>query len=638
MSEERTKDLTEVLLSEQKLYQPSADIVDQANVKDYDAIVKKATDDYEGFWATAAGELEWYKPWKKVLNDTKKPFYKWFDGGKCNIFHNALERHQQTAVKDKVAYYWENGKGEKRSMTYKELYEKTNRFAGVLKKLGVKKGEVVSIYMPIIPETAIAMLACAKIGAMHSVVYAGFSYNALRDRINDAKAKICITADGGVRRGKDIKLKETVDKAVSEECPSIEKVIVVKNSGVEFDFNKDRDIWFDETLKWDVAIPKTEKMKATDPLFVLYTSGTTSKPKGVIHAHGGYMVGIYYTLKLVFDIKDNDVFWCTADPGWITGHSYIVYGPLINGVTSVMYDGAPDFPEPDRLWKLVDDYKVTIFYTAPTLIRLLMKYGDEWPAKHDLSSIRLLGSVGEPINPEAWRWFHKHIGKDKTPIMDTWWQTETGMFMICPLPVLALKAGSVSKPFPGIQADVVDEKGNPAPVGKGGYLVIKNPWPAMLCTLFNNPKRYLDTYWNKIPGVYTTGDLAAKDKDGYIWIQGRSDDVLKISGHRIGNAEIEHAIVEHGSAVEAGVIGIPDEIKGEVAKAFVILKKGVEPNDELTDQLKKKVRELLGPLAVMKEIEYVDKLPKTRSGKIMRRVLKAKELGQPLGDTSTLQE
>ncbi|MFH1366570.1 MAG: acetate--CoA ligase [Patescibacteria group bacterium] len=632
------EEATEVLLKEDKLYEPSAKVKNQANVKNYEEVVVKAEGDYESFWAEAAEELSWYKKWDKVVDESEKPFYKWFKGGQTNIFLNALERHQNTPTKDKIAFYWESESGQSRKITYAQLFEMTNKFAGALKKLGVVKGDRVSIYMPNIPETAMAMLACAKIGAIHSVVYAGFSAAALADRVNDAEAKIIVTVDGGMRRGKAIKLKDTVDQAMNLGCPSVKHVIIVKYADIEVKMEAGRDLLYEDLVKEEMEIPATEKMEATDPLFILYTSGTTSKPKGVLHVHGGYQVGIARTLKWVFDLKDNDVYWCTADPGWITGHSYIVYAPLICGATSIMYDGAPDFPGPDRLWQVVEKYKCTIFYTAPTLIRMMMSLGDQYPEKYKMESLRLLGSVGEPINPEAWRWYYKNIGKEQCPIMDTWWQTETGMFMITPLPVLPLKAGSATKPFPGLIIDVVDKDGDSVPPGKGGFLAIKNPWPAMFTTLYKNPQRYLETYWQKIPGVYTTGDLATRDSEGYFRIQGRSDDVLKIAGHRIGNAEIESALVAHESVAEAGVIGVPDQIRGEIAKAFVILKKGIEPKPELQKELQLKVREVLGPVVVFKDIEYVQKLPKTRSGKIMRRVLRAKELNEPLGDTSTLEE
>lgn len=635
---QKPEELTEVLLKEEKIYQPAAKVVKSANIKDYEAVAKKALADPEGFWEEAAKELDWYQPWQKVLDKSKAPFFSWFKGGKCNIVQNALDRHQKSAVKDKIAIMAENENGERRTLTYGQLYEEVNKLALGFKKLGIKKGDRLSVYMPNIPEVAITMLACAKIGAVHSVVYAGFSYLALRDRINDAQSKIIVTVDGGIRRGKAVLLKETVDQAIAQDCPSVEKVIVVKHSGQAINFNPERDIWYNDLISDVSGECPTEVMDAEDTLFILYTSGTTAKPKGIVHAHGGYMVGVFRTMKWVFDIKDNDIFWCTADPGWVTGHSYIIYGPLMLGITTVLYTSVPDYPEPDRIWSMVEKYKVSILYTAPTLIRLMMKYGDDWPAKHKMSSLRMLGSVGEPINPEAWRWYYKFIGKEKCPIMDTWWQTETGMFMITPLSVMPLKAGSATKPFPGIQAEVVDEKGNIAPIGKGGLLVIKNPWPAMLKTIFNNPERYKETYWEKIPGYYLTGDIARRDKDGYFWLQGRADDVLKISGHRIGTAEIESALVSHEAVAEAGVIGKPHPVKGETAKAFVILKKGHQPSAELVAALKEHLKTTIGPMVITDEIEFVDKLPKTRSGKIMRRVLKAKELGLPLGDISTLEE
>jgi len=632
------EDLTEVLMQEDKLYHPSEEIKNKATVKDYKKVYKEAFEDPEKFWGEAAEELEWFKKWDKVLDDSKKPFFRWFTGAECNIFYNALERHQETDTKNKTAIIAEGEDGKVRTFTYEELYEEVNKFASVLKKLGIKRGDRISVYMPNIPETSVVMLTCAKMGVLHSVVYAGFSSMALRDRINDAKSRILVTVNGSKRRGKFIKLKEIAEKAVEEDCPSIEKVIVVKNVNEEVDMKEGRDLWYADLMKEDPVEVKTEAMKSDDPVFILYTSGTTAKPKGVVHVHGGYMVGVHRTIKWIFDLKDDDIFWCTADPGWITGHSYIIYGPLMAGVTTVMYEGVPDYPEEDRIWQMIAKHKVTILYTAPTLVRLMMKYGDAGPKKNDLTSLRLLGSVGEPINPEAWRWYHKIIGNEKCPIMDTWWQTETGMCMITPLPIVPLKAGSATFTFPGIEADVVDKSGKPVPVGKGGFLVIKNQWPSMLNTLFNNPKRYLETYWEKIPGVYTTGDIARKDKDGYFWIQGRADDVLNISGHRVGTAEIESALVSHEAVAETGVIGKPHEIKGEVAKAFVILKKGFTASDELIKALKKHMREVIGPMAVTEEIEFVDNLPKTRSGKIMRRVLKAKELGKPLGDISSLED
>jgi acetyl-CoA synthetase len=629
------RDLTEVLLSEQKKYFPSKSLVKNANVPDYEKTLKKAARNPEKFWEEAAEDIFWFKKWDKLIDKSKKPFYKWYVGGKTNIAYNALDRHIEAGKGDKLAIIWEDETGRKKKFTYHELSDEVNKMANALRGIGIRKGDRVAIYMPNVPEIAISMLACAKIGAMHSVVYAGFSAGALEGRIKDAKAKILITADGSFRRGKIIDLKKIADDAVKN-CKTIKKVIVAKNNGAKIKFNKRRDVWFHDFVKGQSTEAKMAKMNAEDPAFVLYTSGTTSKPKGVIHVHGGYSVGVMRTINWVFDLKGDEVFWCTADPGWITGHSYIIYGPLLAGITTVMYEGVPDAPTPDRIWKVVEKYKVNVLYTAPTAIRALMRYGAKWPKKHKMKSLRILGSVGEPINPEAWKWFHTHVGKKRCPIMDTWWQTETGMNMITPLPSAPLKAGSACKPFPGIIADIVDKKGKKVPAGKGGYLIIKNQWPAMIRTIYNNPKRYKKTYWSQVKGSYFTGDVAFKDKDGYFWIQGRTDDVLKIAGHRIGTAEVESAIVHHKAVVEAGAIGVPDEIRGEVIKAFVILKKGAKESETLEKELKKTVRKILGPIAIIKDIEFVDKLPKTRSGKIMRRVLKAKELGLPLGDTSSL--
>lgn len=627
--------LTEVLLSEQKKYFPSKSILKNSNVPDYNKTLKKAEKNPEKFWEEAADDISWFKRWDRLIDKKRKPFYKWYVGGKCNIAHNALDRHIGGENENKLAIIWEDETGRTKKYTYLELYEEVNRMANALRGIGVRKGNRVAIYMPNIPEIAISMLACAKIGAMHSVVYAGFSAGALEGRIKDAKAKVLITADGSFRRGKIVDLKGIVDDAVKK-CKTVKKVIVVKNNGAKIKFNKSRDVWFHDFINGHSTEAKTAVMDAEDPAFVLYTSGTTSKPKGVVHAHGGYSVGVLRTIKWVFDLKGDEIFWCTADPGWITGHSYIIYGPLMAGVTTVMYEGVPDVPTPDRIWKIVEKYKVNILYTAPTLIRAMMRYGVKWPKKHKMKTLRILGSVGEPINPEAWKWFYNHVGKGRCPIMDTWWQTETGMNMITPLPSAPLKAGSACKPFPGIIADVVDKNGKKVPSGKGGYLIIKNQWPSMIRTIFNNPKRYKKTYWSQIKGAYFAGDVAFKDKDGYFWIQGRTDDVLKIAGHRIGTAEVESSFVSHKSVVEAGAIGVPDKLRGEVIKAFVILKKGVKGTDSLKDDLRKVVRRDLGPIAVIKDVEFVEKLPKTRSGKIMRRVLKAEELGLPLGDTSSL--
>jgi acetyl-CoA synthetase len=638
------RELTDVLLMSKKKYKPSKKILKVANVKNYNAVLKKAEKNSIKFWEEAASDIDWFKPWDKVLDDSKKPFFKWFLGAKTNLAYNALDRHIGTETENKKAILWEDETGRTREYTYKQLYFEVNKLVNALLDLGIKKGDRVAIYMPNIPETAMAMLACVKLGAMHSVVYAGYSAGALAQRINDAKAKILFTADGSFRRGKIINLKNISDEAVKN-CKSIKKVIVVRNNPKlkvggtgkdKINFNKRRDIWYKDFIKGQSKEAKCAVMDAEDPAFVLYTSGTTSKPKGVIHVHGGYSVGVLRTMKFVFDIHGDEIFWCTADPGWITGHSYIIYGPLLAGITTLMYEGMPDMPAPDRIWSIIEKYKVNVFYTAPTLIRAMMRYGAKWPQKHKMASLRILGSVGEPINPEAWQWFYKYIGKNRCPIIDTWWQTETGANMITPLPSATLKAGSAVKPFPGIIADVVDKKGKQVPVGKGGYLIIRNQWPSMIRTIFNNPKRYIKTYWSQIKGVYFTGDVAFKDKDGYFWIQGRTDDVLKIAGHRVGTAEVESAFVSHKAVVEAGVIGVPDPVKMEVIKAFVILKQGAKESDELKKELVAHVRKTLGPMAVIKDIDFVDKLPKTRSGKIMRRVLKAQELGTDVGDTSAL--
>ncbi|OGE91205.1 MAG: acetate--CoA ligase [Candidatus Doudnabacteria bacterium RIFCSPHIGHO2_01_FULL_50_11] len=635
---EKEESTTEVLLSEDTLYNAPELFARNARASDFEALYRRAEADPEGFWADFASELPWKKKWKKVLDDSKKPFYSWFAGGKTNLYTAAVERHQATAVKDKAAFIWEGENGDTRTITYGQLHETVNKFSAGLRSLNLNKGDRVAIYMPNIPEVAVAMLACVKMGIVHSVVYAGFSAQAIQKRVEDAEAKVIITTDGSFRRGKTLSLKEVVDQALSAGCPSIQHSIIVQHAKNPVTMKEGRDLWYHELIAQDLPVPDTEVMDSEDPAFILYTSGTTGTPKGVVHSHGGYMVGVYTTLKLVFDLRESDVYWCTADPGWITGHSYIVYGPLMNGVTSLLFEGVPDYPKTDRIWEMVERHHVTILYTAPTLIRMMAKYGEAGVKAHDLSCLRLLGSVGEPINPKAWLWYYEHVGNKRCPIMDTWWQTETGMFMICPLPPVPLKAGSAYKPFPGIIADVVDKTGKSVPPGKGGFLVIKNSWPAQLKTLFRNPQRYLETYFEKIPGVYLTGDMARRDKDGYFWIQGRSDDVLKIAGHRLSNAEIESAIVSHPAVSEAGVIGKPDPVKGEVAKAFVILKSGFAPSPELSQEIRQHIRKTIGPLAVTDEVVFVSKLPKTRSGKIMRRVLRAQELGEDPGDTSTLED
>jgi acetyl-CoA synthetase len=628
------KELTEVLMQENKFYPPSQRTKKNATVKNWQHVQKVAAQNPLKFWGQAAAELTWYKSWRKVLDATKKPFYKWFVGAECNIVANALNRHIDNGAGENIAIIAESELGKVRKITYNQLNQQVNKLAYHLQQAGMKKGDTLAIYMPNISEAAVTMLACAKIGVIHSVVYAGFSAAALTKRIKDSRAKIVMTVDGSHRRGKIIRLKDVVDEAIKK-CKSVKKVIVVRNARNKVRWSR-LNVWYDDFVKGAFKDVPNERMSSEDPLFILYTSGTTGTPKGVVHVHGGYMVGVHRSIKWIFDLKPGDIYWCTADPGWITGHSYIVYGPLMAGVTTLMYEGAPDYPKPDRVWRMIAKFKVTVFYTAPTFVRAMMKYGNQWPKKHNLQSLRLLGSVGEPINPEAWRWYYNIIGGKRCSIMDTWWQTETGMCMITPLPTVPLKAGSATFAFPGIKAAVVDKKGRKVPTGKGGLLVIKNPWPAMLRTVYRDPKRYLDTYWRKVPGVYTTGDLAHQDKDGYFWIQGRVDDVLKISGHRLGTAEIESALVSHPAVVEAGVIGLPHPVKGEVAKAFVILKQSATPSDDLTLEIRKQVRKTIGPIAVIENIEYVKKLPKTRSGKIMRRILKAEELGEKIGDTSTL--
>jgi len=622
------------------VYYPSNEVVAQARLKDWDALAEKAGKDLQGFWADEANELEWYKKWDKVLDDSKKPFFKWFTGAKTNIVHNAIDRHLKTHRKNQLALIWESDDGKlERTFSYYSMNREVSRFANIIKSMGVQKGERVTIYMGRVPEIAFAMLACAKIGAIHSVVFGGFSVDSLQGRIDDSESKLVITCDGAYQNGKIVELKNIVDEAIKK-CPSVENVIVVKRTGQPVNMEAGRDHWYHDMCALPIANGKcaTEVMDAEDPLFILYTSGSTGKPKAIVHTHGGYMVGTYSTLKYVFDVKDEDRWWCTADPGWITGHSYIVYGPLIAGTTSMLFEGGPTFPYPNRWWQVVERYGITIFYTAPTAIRGLMRFGEAWPNKHDLSSLRLLGTVGEPINPEAWKWYNRVIGKEKCPIIDTWWQTETGTFMITPTPVVPLKPGSATRPFFGQEADIVDEQGNPTPDDTEGYLVLKNPWPAMLRTIYKDDERYVKQYWTKYPGRYTTGDSAKRDKDGYFWIIGRVDDVIKVSGHRLGTAEVESALVSHPAVAEAAAIGLPHEVKGQAIYTFVILRSGFTASPELAEELRQHVATHMGPIARPEEVKFTDKLPKTRSGKIMRRVLKARAQGLPEGDISTLEE
>jgi len=631
------QETTSVLLHEKRVFRPSAAVVEAARVKDWEAELK-AGQDIEPYWAAKARQFEWFAPWTQVLDSREAPFYKWFVGGRTNMTHNAVDRHLSAERRDRIALLYVNERGEEQKVTYAELAREVNKMANALKDLGVRKGDRVAMYLPPCVEAAVSMLACAKIGAVHSVVYAGFSVRALADRIHDANAQILITADGTFRRGKVIDLKSVADEAVGA-SPSIKTTVLVRHAGNSVSAPFGSEILYDELIEAASVQCAAEPMDAEDALFILYTSGSTGTPKGVVHTTGGYMVATATALQTVFDLHDDDVWWCTADVGWITGHSYCVYAPLLAGTTSLIYEGAPDYPEPDALWRVVERNGVTKFYTAPTTIRHLMRFGERWPQGCDLSSLKILGTVGEPINPEAWVWYYEHVGGLRCPIMDTWWQTETGCFMISPLPVSPLKPGSATKPLPGIEADVMDLDGKPVPPGHGGLLVIKTPWPSMLRTLYNNPERYKKTYWEQIPGrIYVSGDIARKDEDGYFWIQGRADDVLKIAGHRVGSSEIESAFVSHQAVSEAAVIGKPDPVRGEVIKAFIILKEGYGQTPELVNELKKHVRHELGPVAVIGEIVFTPTLPKTRSGKIMRRVLKARELGIDVGDVSTLIE
>ncbi|MBI2758304.1 MAG: acetate--CoA ligase [Chloroflexi bacterium] len=625
---------------EGEVYFPSEAVIQQARLKDWDALAEKARKDPQAFWAAEAEELEWFKKWDKVLDDSKKPFFKWFVGAKTNIVHNAIDRHLNSYRKNKLALIWESEDGKlERTFSYHALNREVSRFANIIKAMGIVKGDRVTIYMGRVPEIMFAMLACAKIGAIHSVVFGGFSVDALQGRIEDSQSKLVITMDGSYQNGKVVELKRTVDEALKR-CPSVENVIVVKRTGHEVPMEANRDHWYHDLCALPIANGKctTEVMDAEDALYILYTSGSTGKPKAIVHTHGGYMVGIYSTLKYVFDISDEDRWWCAADPGWVTGHSYIVYGPLLNGATSFMFEGGPSYPYPNRWWQCVERYGITILYTAPTAIRGLMRFGEAWPNKHDLSTLRLLGTVGEPINPEAWKWYYRVIGKEKCPIMDTWWQTETGMFMITPTPTMPLKPGSGTRPFFGQEADILDEQGKPVADDTEGYLVLKNPWPAMLRTIYGDPDRYVAQYWSKYPGVYTTGDSAKRDKDGYFWIIGRVDDVIKVSGHRLGTAEVESALVSHPAVAEAAAIGLPHEVKGQAIHTFVLLRSGFTASPELAEELRQHVATHMGPIARPDDVKFVDKLPKTRSGKIMRRVLKARAQGLPEGDISTLEE
>jgi acetyl-CoA synthetase len=621
----------EALLREKRKFPSPKSFVKRALVSKA-SIYTEAARNPVRFWEARARELHWFKPWKKTL-EWKPPYAKWFVGGKLNVSYNCLDRHVATARRTKAALIWEGEPGDTRTLTYWDLYREVQRFAAALKRHGVRKGDRITIYMPMVPEVAIAMLACTRIGAAHSVIFGGFSPESVRDRIHDADSKLVITADGGWRRGTIVPLKKNTDEALKE-CPDVGTVIVLKRTGQPIDMQAGRDIWWDDFVKGVEPKCPAEPMDAEDLLYLLYTSGSTGKPKGIIHTTGGYLTGIAATHRYVFDLHEDDVYWCTADVGWVTGHSYVVYGPLSNGATTVMYEGTPDFPDKDRFWRLVEKHGITICYTAPTAIRTFMRWGDQYPNRCDLSSLRLLGSVGEPINPEAWVWYWKVIGGGRCPVVDTWWQTETGHILITPLPgITTLKPGSATRPFPGIDAAVLDEQGKPA---KSGYLVIRKPWPGMLRGIWGDPDRFVKQYWSKYDNIYFTGDGAKIDEDGYFWLLGRVDDVMNISGHRVSTMEVESALVDHKSVAEAAVIGKPHEIKGQAIAAFVTIKAGVDGTPTLMDELKQHVSRKIGALARPDDIIFSAELPKTRSGKIMRRLLRDIAEGRALGDTTTL--
>ena len=627
----------EALLKEDRSFAPTEEFRSHAAVND-PAIYTKAAKDPEAFWAAFARELEWIKPFSKVL-EWNPPDAKWFADGTINVSANCLDRHVRTARRNKAAFIWEGEPGDRRTLTYFDLYRQVCQFANVLKSLGVRKGDRVALYLPLVPELAIAMLACARIGAIHSVVFGGFSAESLRDRINDSRCRLLVTADGGWRRGQIVPLKQMADEALKD-TPSIEHVIIVQRlhgSPVPVHVKEGRDHWYHRLMQDAPYVCEPEAMDAEDILYILYTSGTTGKPKGIVHTTGGYLTGVYATTKWVFDLKDEDVYWCTADIGWVTGHSYVVYGPLANGATVVMYEGAPDWPEKDRLWEIVERYGVTVFYTAPTAIRAFMKWGTQWPEKHDLRSLRLMGSVGEPINPEAWVWYHLHIGGSRCPIVDTWWQTETGAIMITPLPgITRTKPGSATHAFPGVSAEILNDKGERVAVG-GGLLAITKPFPSMLRSIYGDHDRYVKQYWSRWGrDIYFTGDGAKKDDEGYYWLLGRVDDVLNVAGHRIGTMEVESALVDHPKVAEAAVVGRPHEIKGQALSAFVTVKLGITPSETLADDLKKHVAQKIGAIARPDDIIFAADLPKTRSGKIMRRLLRDIAEGKTLGDTTTL--
>jgi acetyl-CoA synthetase len=625
------------LLQEDRRYPPSDEFKKQANWND-PAIYEKAEADPEAFWAEQAQAIDWYKPWDKIL-DWQAPWAKWFVGAQVNASYNCVDRHLKSWRRNKAAIIFEGEPGDQRVLTYRDLYRDVNRCAAALQRLGVKKGDRVVIYLGMIPELPVAMLACARIGAPHTVVFAGFSADSIADRVNDCQATFAITADGGWRRGSKIPLKDTMDRAL-EQCPTIKNVLVVNRTDdpKHVPMKTGRDVWWHRALdESGAAYVEPEKLDAEHPLYILYTSGTTGKPKGMLHTTGGYLVGTASTHKYIFDLKDDDVFWCTADIGWVTGHSYIVYGPLANGATCIIYEGSPDFPDRDRFWSIVEKYAVSILYTAPTAIRTFMKWGKEYPAKHDLSSLRVLGTVGEPINPEAWVWYRETIGLDRCPVVDTWWMTETGQILITPLPgITVLKPGSATFPFPGVKADVLDNAGNSVPFGSGGYLVLQRPWPAMARTIWGDPERYQKQYWSRFPGSYFAGDGAKRDDEGYYWLLGRVDDVLNVAGHRIGTMEVESALVSHPAVAEAAVIGITHEIKGQGIAAFATLRSGFQGDQGMVDTLRNHVGDKIGAIAKPDKVFFTAELPKTRSAKIMRRLLRDVAEGKVMGDTTTL--
>ena len=636
-----TSSAIDSVLNEQRRFDPPQEFSAKAHVRsmeEYERLYQEAETDPEGFWGRIAEELHWFQPWEKTLT-WKAPVVKWFEGGKINLSYNCLDRHVATWRKNKAAIIWEGEPGEVVTLTYQQLLVEVSKLANVLKSLGVKKGDRVAIYMGMTPALPIALLACARIGAPHTVIFGGFSANAIVDRVQDCNATAVITQDGGFRRGSEIKLKPVVDEAL-QHCPGVKTCIVYQRTKSPVTMVEGRDVWWHEQMAHASDDCPAEPLDAEHPLYLLYTSGTTGKPKGILHTTGGYSVGVYATTKWVFDIKDEDVYWCTADIGWVTGHSYIVYGPLQTGATTLMYEGAPTWPEPDRFWQIVERHKVTILYTAPTAIRAFMRLGEQWPKKHEMKSLRLLGSVGEPINPEAWMWYREQIGRNRCPVVDTWWQTETGMIMISPLPgATPTKPGSATRPLPGVAADVVTRDGTSVPPGGGGYLVIKHPWPAMLRTIYGDPARYEQQYWSQIPGIYFTGDGARRDEDGYFWVMGRIDDVINVSGHRLSTMEVESALVAHVLVAEAAVVARPDEIKGQGIAAFVTLQAGNKASDELKEELRRWVAKEIGSLAKPDEIRFTDALPKTRSGKIMRRLLREIASGSEIkGDTTTLED